>query len=133
MGELFYIKMVSKTIATLCALTGLLTGAATWGYEINSIRMQNKIHTEQVRLDERAKMLTDFQEGLALEGNHRFQGSYGSVIIKGDSVVLFPTGYTPEQLRLYGMTREEAQKYLDTQKQRLGAQKSQLNDLETSI
>ena len=137
MRELFYIKMVSKTSAIACGIAALLTTAATVGFVGNGIRTQNIVRAERARLDEQSATIAGFENGLSIQGSGGHYSPDGSsVIVKGNSVVMLPAGYSLDsqnQPRFYGMTREQAQEYVGNQQQRLYAQKSLLRNLETQL
>lgn len=59
----------------------------------------------------RSAVLNDFAEGLESAKNGRYTkyvGVNGTVISDGDVVVMYPTGWDPSKLRLYGISKDVA-------------------------
>lgn len=65
---------------------------------------------ERALQESRSAVLRDYAEGLAAGGE--YHGEHGTVISHGDSVVMYPTGWDPSKLRLYGIEKDKAQKYV---------------------
>ena len=64
--------------------------------------------TEKQLQESRAAVLIDYARGLVAGGE--YHGEHGTVISHGDNCVMYPSGWDPSKLRLYGIDRNTAQK-----------------------
>ncbi|MBI2548617.1 hypothetical protein HYW21_04675 [Candidatus Woesearchaeota archaeon] len=88
----------TTALATAASLTiALGVGHLTEGYR-----------TDRRLQESRRAVLEDYARGLGSGGE--FYGEHGTVISHGNNCVMYPTGWDPAQLRLYGIDNDVAQK-----------------------
>ena len=64
--------------------------------------------SERQLQESKVAVLRDYARGLVAGGE--FHGDHGTVISYGDTCVMYPSGYDPAKLRLYGIDKDTAQK-----------------------
>jgi len=87
---------------TTMAVAASLTIAFGVGHLTESYRTDRQLKNSRVAVME------DYAKGLVVGGE--FQGEYGTVISQGNKCALYPTGWDPVKLRIYGIDRDIAQK-----------------------